>query len=114
MTFLVDNQLPPALARWMAERSGIAASHVAEEGMSHVSDADIWRFAGERDWILVSKDVDFANLHAKRPATEPARPRVLWVRLGNCRRTQLLKAFESAWPAIIQSFESGEGLVELR
>lgn len=114
MTFLVDNQLPPALARWMAERSVIAASHVAEEGMSHVSDADIWRFAGERDWILVSKDVDFANLHAKRPATEPARPRVLWVRLGNCRRTQLLKAFESAWPAIIQSFESGEGLVELR
>jgi len=73
-----------------------------------------WRFAAERNWILVSKDADFANMHAKRPATEPMRPRVLWVRLGNCRRAELLKAFGGAWPAIVQGFESGEGLLELR
>jgi len=24
-----------------------------------------WRFAAERNWILVSKDADFANMHAK-------------------------------------------------
>lgn len=114
MTFLVDNQLPPALARWIGEQPGVEASHVAEEGMSYASDADIWRFAAARDAIIVSKDADFANLHAKRPVTEPVRPGVLWVRLGNCRRKQLLEAFGRAWPAIIRSFESGEGLIELR
>ncbi len=114
MTFLVDNQLPPALARWIAGQPGSAASHVADEGLIQAADAYIWRIAAEREWILVSKDADFANLHAKRPATDPARPSVLWVRLGNCRRADLLEAFGRAWPAIVGSFEAGESLVELR
>lgn len=114
MTFLVDNQLPPALARWIAEQPESSASHVAEIGMSEASDADIWRFAGEQEWVLVSKDADFANMHAKRSEAEPMRPRILWVRLGNCRRGPLLNAFKNSWHAIVSSFESGEGLVELR
>jgi predicted nuclease of predicted toxin-antitoxin system len=112
--FLVDNQLPPALARWIARQSGCSSFHVADKGMSEFSDADIWHFAADHGLVLVSKDEDFANLHAKRGETEPGCPMVLWVRLGNCRRAQLLKAFETTWPAIIRGFESGEGLIELR
>jgi len=114
VTFLVDNQLPPAWPDGIAGQSGCAASHVADVGMTKASDAEIWRIAAERDWILVSKDADFANLHAQRPATDPVRPSVLWVRLGNCRRMELLEAFGRAWSAIVASFETGEALVELR
>ena len=40
MRFLVDAQLPPALARWLVER-GHDATHVHEIGMAEASDLAI-------------------------------------------------------------------------
>ncbi|MGM0984784.1 MAG: DUF5615 family PIN-like protein [Pseudomonadota bacterium] len=44
MRFLVDAQLPPALARWLTEQ-GHHAEHVADLKMEAASDAAIWRWA---------------------------------------------------------------------
>lgn len=44
MRFLVDAQLPPALARWMVEQ-GHEASHVVDHGLGEASDASIWAAA---------------------------------------------------------------------
>ena len=112
MTFLIDHQLPPALARWIADQPGVTgALHVADCGMTEAADTEIWQVCAERAWVLVSKDRDFADLHAQRGA---AGPQVLWVRLGNCRRVQLLTAFGRTWPEILKSLQNGEKLVELR
>ena len=75
----MDHQLPPALARWVADQAGvIGAFHVADRGMTEAVDADIWRLCAEQGWILVSKDRDFADLYARRVAPDTTRPRVLW------------------------------------
>lgn len=42
MRFLVDAQLPPALARWI-EAPGVEAEHVEDRGMLQASDAELWR-----------------------------------------------------------------------
>ncbi len=42
MRFLVDAQLPPALARWLTER-GHHAQHVADIGMMAATDHQIWQ-----------------------------------------------------------------------
>jgi hypothetical protein len=39
---------------------------------------------------------------------------LVWVRLGNCRKSILLREFERRWPHIIASLEAGERVVEIR
>jgi hypothetical protein len=38
----------------------------------------------------------------------------MWVRLGNCRTSALIEAFDRLWPRIDQAFLSGERMVEIR
>lgn len=44
MKFLVDAQLPPALARWLIE-AGCEAQVVREIGLREADDGVIWRYA---------------------------------------------------------------------
>ena len=109
MRFLVDNQLPAALARFLVAR-GLDCHHVLEVGLAQTSDAEIWRYATEHHMILISKDEDFLH-HAERPgAILP----FVWVRLGNCRNQALLAAFGSLWPRIQACLEAGDRVVEVR
>jgi len=107
--FLVDNQLPPALARFLSGR-GHEAVHVLDVGLAQSAGAKIWSFAIENSFILVSKDQDFLNLlHRTTP-----RGRLIWVQLGNCRTPALLEAVERVWSSIENLFAAGERVVELR
>ena len=63
MTFLVDNQLPVALARFLSAH-GVECHHVLDRGLAQASDIEIWRYAAEREMILISKDEDFFHLEA--------------------------------------------------
>jgi predicted nuclease of predicted toxin-antitoxin system len=54
MRFLVDAQLPPALARWLAEK-GHQAEHVADRQMQAASDAAIWDYALREAAAIVTK-----------------------------------------------------------
>lgn len=59
MRFLVDVQLPPALARWLVER-GHQAGHVADLGIAGASDRVVWERAAITGAVIVTKDEDFA------------------------------------------------------
>ena len=109
MRFLVDNQLPPALAHWLAAR-GHEAEHVWEIGLGSARYNGLWLHARGTGSIVVSKDDDFLIL-ANRPHDVG---KLLWVRTGNLRTPRLLARFESAWPEILARFESGQHVVELR
>ena len=109
MNFLVDNQLPPALARFISQDLGAKAHHVVDLGLRDASDLQIWHYASRSELIIVSKDEDFVSLWAKNPVTK-----LLWVRLGNCRRVHLLEVFRRLWPKIIDQFAKGDQIVELR
>jgi hypothetical protein len=60
MRFLVDTQLPRALASRLRE-SGHEAGHVLELAMGQSPDNDLWRYAAARQETIVSKDEDFAD-----------------------------------------------------
>ena len=109
MKFLVDNQLPPALARFISDELCTETLHVVDVGLQQSGDADVWTYASTNGFVLISKDEDFATLHSKAPTAG-----LLWVRLGNCRRAFLLKVFREQWPKILERFENGERFVELR
>jgi predicted nuclease of predicted toxin-antitoxin system len=73
MRFLVDAQLPPALARWLVT-AGHEAEHVADRGMQSASDAAIWDLALQENAAILTKDEDFA----RRRALTGAGPTVVW------------------------------------
>ena len=85
-------------------------THVFECGLSGADDLEIWTFATLDDRIVISKDEDFVFLANRSGDTG----RLVWVRLGNCRNTALLTAFDGAKEALLQAFESGQRIVELR
>ena len=108
MIFLVDQQLPPALARWLLD-AGFVAEHVGWMGLERASDEAIWREAVRLGAVIVSKDDDFA----RRRTLAATGPPVVWVRIGNARTAALLRAFADAMPHIPAALASGETLVEL-
>lgn len=107
MRFLVDAQLPPALARWLAAQ-GHQADHVADHQMAAAPDAAIWDFALRSGAAIVTKDEDFAQ-HRVLSDTGPA---VIWIRLPNTRRRELLAWFGAALPQVLSALERGETLIE--
>ena len=54
---LVDNQLPAALARFLASR-GVDCQHVLDIDLADATDAEIWDYASKND-VVISKDEDF-------------------------------------------------------
>ena len=109
MKFLVDHQLPPALARFIATQ-GHQAEHVRDLGLMEADDTVIWRHAVARGVVIVSKDEDFTYLAGLPGGTG----KLVWVRLGNCRKGVLLEAFRVQLPRIVSELETGIQIVELR
>ncbi|MFI5014449.1 MAG: DUF5615 family PIN-like protein [Hyphomicrobiales bacterium] len=106
--FIVDAQLPPALARWLVDR-GHEAEHVADRQMQTASDAAIWEFALRAAAVIITKDEDFAQ----RKALSDTGPVVIWIRLPNTRRRELLARFEAVLPHVLSALERGETLIEV-
>ncbi len=108
MRFLVDAQLPPVLARWLAAQ-GHEAAHVGDLGMQAASDAAIWDHALASSSAIVTKDEDFAQ----RKVLADHGPVVVWVRLPNTRRRDLLAWFETVLPDVLAALARGETLIEV-
>lgn len=109
MRFLVDAQLPPALARLLREH-GHDADHVTDIGPGDASDQELWRFALENDAVIVTKDEDFSNMIARCGEAPP----VVWVRIGNTRRVALLAWFEPLIEELVRLIDEGQRVIELR
>ena len=107
MRFLVDAQLPPALARRI-EALGHLAEHVFDCGLATAADQAIRSYAASTGAIIVTKDEDFA-IHVLLHKGPP----VVWVRIGNTRREELLRRVEADFSAVVTALERGETLVEI-
>jgi len=107
--FLVDTQLPPALARWLIEHDH-EGEHVLNVGLAQGKDNAVWQYAIENKFVIVTKDEDFAEwIRRGRPG-----PSVVWIRFGNSSTGFLLKQIESLWPAVVRQLSLGERLIEVR
>jgi len=107
--FIVDAQLPPALARWLLE-AGHEARHVEEIGLREAEDWPIWRHAFENKAVLLTKDEDFAI----RVRQSQSGPVVVWLRIGNCSNRALQVWFAPLLPGILDEIERGGRIIEVR
>ena len=109
MKFLVDAQLPPALASWLCSM-GNEADHVSDVLTLSALDADIWILAMQQSAVIVTKDRDFAIWAGARRQG----PQVVWVRIGNATTAALIGWLEPRWTAIEDALRDGTHLVEIR
>ena len=108
MRFVVDTQLPNALAGWL-RACGHEAEHVLEIGLAQAKDSTIWEHAQTHAATVVTKDGDFAEWVSRgRPG-----PAVVWLRIGNSSTSALLAWLEPLLPTIVKQLRQGERLIEV-
>ena len=108
MRFLIDAQLPPALARWLTEQ-GHEAEHVFDCGLAEADDRRIWEHASASGAVIVSKDEDFRS----RRTLNAQGPSVVWIRFGNASRRETLRWFAVVFPDVLVALTRGDTLVEI-
>ncbi len=78
MKLLFDENVSPRLPRTLAgEFPG--STHVRGAGLRGAEDAQIWDYARNRGFAIVSKDADFRE----RSYVEGAPPKIVWLDVGN-------------------------------
>jgi predicted nuclease of predicted toxin-antitoxin system len=81
---LFDQNLAPRLARDLAALYP-DSTHVRELGLAAGTDDEVWAAAATGGFVVVTKDDDFRQ----RAFLRGAPPKVLWLRVGNCRTEEV-------------------------
>lgn len=82
------------LSRFLVERVGSefkGSLHVIQLGLDQATDREIWDWAGEHGFTIVSKDSDFRDLAAS--LVPP--PKAIWLRVGNASTTEIQRALHA-------------------
>ena len=108
LKFLVDAQLPPALALWLRHQ-GHEAQHVQDVGLRDAEDGPIEAHALSAGAVIVTKDEDYAA----RAALEPNGPPIVWLRVGNATNRALLEWLRPRWPQVVVLLSAGHRLIEV-
>ncbi len=106
--FLVDAQLPPAIARQLSQL-GFESVHVQDLGLAGADDTTIWFKALELGTAIITKDEDFAD----RIALDPDGPPIVWLRIGNSSKAALIDWFLPLLSEVCKKLEAGEKLIEV-
>jgi predicted nuclease of predicted toxin-antitoxin system len=95
---LLDENLSPRLA---SELSGHfpGSAHVRDVQLKGQSDQQIWSFATDNDYTIVTKDDDFRALSLLRGAP----PKVIWLVVGNTSTAEILRIL-LAYATAIEAF----------
>ena len=87
MRVKIDENLPVQLKRLFTE-SGHDAATVLDEGMDGATDAEVTRVCTDEDRVLVTQDMDFADIRAYPPGEYPG---IIVFRLTSQSRDALLQ-----------------------
>lgn len=92
--FLIDANLPRRLSIWMSEEFEWVVDHD-----DTWTDSQVWEYARENDLIIVTKDTDFSD----RIMLSVPPPRVIHLKIGNLRISELREFLVRVWPTVAQS-----------
>jgi predicted nuclease of predicted toxin-antitoxin system len=98
MKLLFDHNLSPQLVNRFADLYP-GSQHVFLLGMDQADDRQIWEYATQNDFTIVTRDSDYNDLSLMLGSP----PKVIWVRRGNCS-TQTIETILRAATEIIEQF----------
>ena len=80
--------------------------HVFSLGLGNAMDIEIWQYAHDHDYMIVTKDADFSELGVIKGFP----PKIIWIRRGNCSTQDIesiLRENYSAINALSEDLETG-------
>jgi predicted nuclease of predicted toxin-antitoxin system len=92
MRFLLDMNLPPAMADWLRS-DGHDAVHVRELGHGHLPDSEVFAIAAREGRIVVTFDLDFGEIAGLARAAGSG---VVLLRLRLARQSYLRERLRAA------------------
>jgi predicted nuclease of predicted toxin-antitoxin system len=87
------------------------SKHIAALGLDNASDIEVWKYAKENNFVIVTKDSDFNELCTLYNFP----PYVIWLRVGNSNvktAIELLTKYKKQITDII--FENETGIIEIK
>ena len=109
MKLLLDNNLSHKLAQRLSDIFP-GSTHVMTENLDESKDQDIWSFAKENGFMIVTKDSDFNEIRLLKGFP----PKVVWLRMGNCRVSDIEHVIRDKF-IILREFHHNEnsGIIEI-
>ncbi len=95
MKLLFDQNLSPKLVKSL-EDVFPNSDHVFPLGLDKSDDTEVWEYARDNDFTLVTKDADFGDLSILRSFP----PKVIWIRRGNCKTSDIEAILRNNFEAI--------------
>lgn len=102
MKLLFDNNLSPRLSAAVADLYPDSV-HVRALALQRAPDDDVWEYAREHGYVVVSKDSDFHQ----RSLVEGFPPKIVWIQRGNCTTAAIIELLRRSGRAILD-FEQDE------
>ena len=102
---LFDQNLSPKLVKRLADLYP-NSEHLDLLGLGTADDILVWEYAKHNDFVVVTKDADFADLSVLRGFP----PKVVWLRRGNCSTNdieEILREHNSAIDDLATDLTSG-------
>jgi predicted nuclease of predicted toxin-antitoxin system len=84
---LLDENLSPRLVAAI-DSLYPGSSHVEDCGLLSATDDQVWLFAFENEFTIVTKDSDFSE----RSVLDGCPPKVIWLRIGNSKTSRAASA----------------------
>lgn len=103
MKLLVDENLSDQLLERLADVLP-DMQHVKKLGLVQAGDREIWDYAREHGYTLLTKDKDFSQLSALRGSP----PKIVWLRIGNSS-TSRVAALLRQHVSSLQTFAANQG-----
>lgn len=100
-----DQNLSPKLIQCLADLYP-KSEHLDLLGLGTADDALVWEYAKQNNFVVVTKDADFADLSVLRGFP----PKVLWIRRGNCSTgdiEKILRNYNAEIEGLITDLDSG-------
>ena len=91
--YIIDANLPYYFSLW----NNSEYIHVIDID-PHMKDSEIWKYAKEKNLIIVTKDADFSD----RVLLSNPPPRVIHIRLGNMKIKDFHHAIDDIWEDVLQ------------
>jgi predicted nuclease of predicted toxin-antitoxin system len=101
---LFDENLSHLLVDLIAEDFP-GSTHVRDCGLEASDDVDVWRYAARHGFTIVSKDGDLHQMSLLYGAP----PKVIWLRIGNCRTEEVLSQLRRSKETIVEFASDPEG-----
>jgi len=90
MKLLFDQNISFRILKKLSEAYS-GSSHIKTEGLMNASDLEIWEYAKNQHFIIVTQDSDFNDLYLMKGFP----PKILWFQTGNLRTDELARILEN-------------------